>query len=130
MPAVQLRITVVQPPPGVMFSLQDRAKVLSQQTLSTGADITFTLAVERDAGGRVLGKFAMGPPAQRFLYICSGTSAGQFGTCWTRRAKISLTNLPATALLEGEIQGRAKDGGPACATVPLLRGGWRPAHDM
>jgi len=49
-----------------MFSLQDRANVLSQQTLSTGADITFTLAVERDASGRVLGKFAMGAPAQRF----------------------------------------------------------------
>ena len=124
MPTVQLRITVIQPPPGVVFSLQDRARALSQQTLSTGANITFQLEIERDAAGGVRGKFAMGPPAQRFLYICSGTSAGQMNTCWTRRAKISLMNLPEGSAIEGEIQGRSRDGGPACATVPLLRGGW------
>lgn len=121
---MHIRITLIEPPAGVMFSLQDRANVLSQQTLSTGANITFQLEIERDAGGGVRGKFAMGPPAQRFLYICSGTSAGQTDTCWSRRAKISLMNLPAGSAMEGEIQGCARDGGPACATVPLLRGGW------
>ena len=128
MPSVQLRITVIQPPAGVLFSVQDRAGVMSQQTLSTGADITFHWEIERDAGGRIRGKFAMGPPAQRFLYICSGTSAGQTNTCWSRRAKISLMALPAGAVVEGSIQGRAKDGGPACATVPLLGGGWAVAQ--
>ena len=121
---MHIRITLIEPPAGVMFSLQDRSNVRSQQTLSTGANITFQLEIERDAAGGVRGKFAMGPPAQRFLYICSGTSAGQTGSCWTRRAKISLMNLPEGAAIEGEIQGRSKYGGPACATVPLLRGGW------
>ena len=121
---MQLRITLIEPPAGVLFSLQDRANVLSQQTLSTGANITFQLEIERDAGGGVRGKFAMGPSAQRFLYICSGTSAGQTDTCWSRRAKISLMNLPEGPAIEGEIDGRSRDGGPACATMPLLRGGW------
>jgi hypothetical protein len=31
------------------------------------------------------------------------------------------------AMLEARIAGTAKDGGPACATVPLLGGGWRVA---
>ena len=31
------------------------------------------------------------------------------------------------AALEARIAGTAKDGGPACATVPLLEGGWRIA---
>ena len=52
MASVQLRITVIQPPSGVVFSLRDRAPILSQQTLSTGADIPFHWEIERDAGGR------------------------------------------------------------------------------
>jgi hypothetical protein len=31
-------------------------------------------------------------------------------------------------VLEARIAGAAGDGGPACATVPLLDGGWRVAH--
>lgn len=124
MPLVHLRIKLIQPPAGVLFSLQDRSHVPRDETLSTGDDITFQLTIEREADGRVHGKFAMGPPAQRFLYICSGTYAGQTDTCWSRRAKISLMTLPAGTAIEGHIQGRAKDGGPACATVPLLHGGW------
>lgn len=121
---MQIQITLIDPPAGVLFSLQDRANVLSQQTLSTGANITFVLEFERDAKGGVRGKLAMGPPAQRFFYVCSGTYAGQAGTVWGRRAKISLMTVPAGSILEGEISGRSKDGGPVCATVPLLRGGW------
>ncbi len=109
-----------------MFSLQDRSRNLSQQTLSTGADIAFHVEIERDASGRARGKFAMGPPPQRFLYICSGTLAGQADSCWTRRAKISLMNLPAGTELEAELMGSDRCGAPVCATVPLLDGGWRP----
>ena len=36
----------------MVFGLQGRAHVLSQQTLSTGADIPFHWEIERDAGGR------------------------------------------------------------------------------
>lgn len=122
-----LRVILRNPPPGVLFALQDNKKNLYQQTLSTGADLTFELEMEVDAAGRAKGKFAMGPPAVRFLYVNSGTSAGQFNTAITRRAKLPLLNLPDAPVLEAEINGRGKDGGPACGTVPLLHGGWRPA---
>jgi hypothetical protein len=124
MAAIQIRITLVAPLAGVLFCLQDRDNVLSQQTLSTGANLSFDLVFERGADGRVRGKHAMGPPAQRFFYINSGMSAGQFGTCWTRRAKVSLMNLPAGTSFAGTIRGTNKDGGPVCASVPLLDGGW------
>lgn len=124
MPTIQIRITLVAPLTGVMFCLQDKDNVLSQQTLSTGKNISFDLAFERDADGRVRGKHAMGPPAQRFFYVNSGTSAGQFGSSWTRRAKVSLMNLPAGTSFAGSIRGTNKDGGPVCASVPLLDGGW------
>ena len=124
MATIRIRITLVAPLAGVAFCLQDKDNVLSQQTLSTGADISFDLSFERDADGRIRGKHAMGPPAQRFFYVNSGTSAGQFGSVWTRRAKISLMNLPAGTSFAGSIRGTNKDGGPVCASVPLLDGGW------
>ncbi|MBL8239143.1 MAG: hypothetical protein JNM66_17095 [Bryobacterales bacterium] len=125
---MKLRITLLSPPPGVGFSLQDKKQQLFQHTPSTGADITFELEMEIDADGRAKGPFAMGPPAARFLYINSGSYAGQPGTVYNRRAKIPLTGLPAAPVAVAEINGRAKDGGPACATVPLLNGGWRAAR--
>ena len=70
-----------------------------------------------------------------FVYVNSGTSAGEAGSRWTRRAKVKLATLtreladaaraePGT-VLEARFQGIGRDGGPACATVPLLDGGWR-----
>ena len=124
MATLTLRITVVDPPAGVLFCLQDKANALSGHVLSTGEPLEFVVAVERDDEGRVSGRFAMGPPAARFLYICSGASAGQPGIFWQRRAKISLMNLPAGAELAARFAGTAKDGGPLCATVRPLGEGW------
>jgi hypothetical protein len=61
--------------------------------------------------------------------------AGQPDSCFTRRAKIKTGGitwqlvdqaLAQGAIIETQIEGRAGDGGPCCATVPLL-GGWRIA---
>ncbi|HEU0121222.1 MAG TPA: DUF5990 family protein [Bryobacteraceae bacterium] len=123
---VTLQITLTDPVPGVLHALQDKDNQLYSAAESTGADLTFTLTVERDDTGRVFGKFAMGTPTARFFYICSGTSAGQFGSPWTRRAKISLMALPPGNSFSGRINGRSKDGGPVCASVRLLDDGWRP----
>ena len=136
-----LRIIVIAPPKGVRFCLQSGKDQLVQPTLSTGADIPFDLTVRvKDPGNdqppRFLGPFTQGPPDQRFIYVCSGTLAGQKDSPWTRRAKIPLAGIswpliksvlkrPATPL-HATFQGTAKDGGPSCATVPLI-GGWRIA---
>jgi hypothetical protein len=84
----------------------------------------------------------VGPPSgvawaihARFLYLNSGQRAGQADSCWDRRAKVSIAGITRQLLdrlrqrpgarLEARIAGTAPDGGPACATVPLLNGGWQ-----
>ena len=72
----------------------------------------------------------------RHISLMSGTLAGQTDSCWTRGAKIRLQHITwdliqqmdtsPDAVLEARIAGKAKDGGPACASVPLLDDGWRP----
>src|ERR1700722_8801840 len=83
-----LRITVVGPPDGVQFCLQSGKSDLVGHALSTGKDISFDFSVRvADTGSgsapRYLGPFTQGPPDRRFVYICSGTLAGQRGSCWT-----------------------------------------------
>jgi hypothetical protein len=135
-----LRVTLVAPPPGVEFCLQGGPGERFDQQCSTGTDISFDFDV-RVAPGKTpgspsfLGTFTQGPPAARFVYICSGTLAGQSTSGWTRRAKVPLGGITSelitkvrkapSARLEARIRGTAGDGGPACATVPLLDAGWR-----
>lgn len=141
---VRLRILVVDPPRGVRFAVQRGKADLAPPTRSTATRIAFDLTV-RVADGRAdtlpnfLGPFAQGPPVGRFVYISSGTSAGQMDSCWTRRAKVPFAGISwamieeamanDAAVIEARIGGTARDGGPACATVPLLDGGWRVVVD-
>lgn len=137
---LRLRITVVNPPSGVTFRLQRGKDELSPPAQASEEQISFDFEV-RIGGNRpdgrpnLLGAFAQGPPASRFVYVNSGTLAGQAGSCWTRRAKVPLTSITweqieevlstENAVLEARIAGTARDGGPACATVPLLEDGWK-----
>jgi hypothetical protein len=134
---VPFRILVLNPPPGVTFRVQrGRTELLAPSSeTATSIAFDFTLRVERHADGslRLLGPFAQGPPTGRFVYVNSGKHAGQGESCWDRRAKVRLRDLPASlieqaastgAVIETQIAGTGRDGGPACATVPLV-GGWR-----
>jgi hypothetical protein len=135
-----LRITVVRPPHGVLFRLQrGRTDLVAPVHTSDDAisfDFTLRLGPRRGNGGpNFLGEFAQGTPANRFIYVNSGTSAGQADSCWDRRAKVALAGITWAlveaverapgAVLEARIQGTGRDGGPACASVPLLETGWR-----
>jgi hypothetical protein len=125
-----LRIVVVAPPPGVTFSIgSKRAGHFPGQVRSTGADLTFEV-VARVKDGRLLGDEVQGPPAERFIYVCSGTHAGDAAATWTRRAKVPLAEITLATMakggtLVGKIAGKARDGGAVCASVPLLGGGWK-----
>jgi hypothetical protein len=129
-----LRITLQHPPPGVLFCVQGKPGEYLSQTRSTDADLVFDIEVRVVAGTRprILGAVAQGPPAQRFVYICSGTYAGDKATCWSRRAKVPLTGItseliakrPRGKRLSAAILGTAGDGGPACASVRLLGREW------
>lgn len=142
---IPIRVRVVAPPSGVRFRVQRGRADLDEPTLMSDLEIAFDLTV-RVGGARpdglpnFLGPYAQGPPAGRFLYVNSGTLAGQPDSCWTRRAKVPFRGVTwsmveevlsrAGQVLEARIAGTAGDGGPACATVPLLDRGWRvvPRH--
>lgn len=137
---IAFRIIVLEPPPGVLFRLQRGREELIPPSKESAKSIAFdfTLRVETGAGGvpRFLGPFAQGPPAKRFVYVNSGKRAGQKDTFWDRRAKVMLGDIDASliekalakpgAVIETQFAGTGRDGGPACATVPLV-GGWRIA---
>ena len=140
--ALPFRIVVVDPPRGVHFRLQSGKSPgeLLPPARSTSSALTFEFELRlgeplSDGRPRFLGRLTQGPPEERFVYVNSGTSAGQPASCWTRRAKVHLSPITAAMVkevlsgeelfLEARFAGTAKDGGPACASVPLLGGAWQ-----
>src|SRR5262245_50171954 len=138
--SLPLRITMIKPPSDVPFCLQQGKDDLVPPTSDSGEivsfDFTLNIANNRSDGSpNFRGPFAQGPPGGRFIYINSGTYAGQSDSCWSRRAKIPLSGITwelieevlskSNALLEARISGTAGDGGPPCASVRLLEGGWK-----
>ena len=135
-----IRIILVHPPQDVRFCVQ-RGKAELLPPAQTGAELlTFDLAVrvgmpQANGTPNLLGPFAQGTPADRFIYVNAGTAAGQLNSTWTRRAKIKLAGITAAmieetlatpgAVLVARIASKAKDGGPAAASVPLLGDGWQ-----
>ena len=128
-----LRITILRPPPGVTFRVQrGKSELLEPDRVDDDA-ISFRFAVRlapRESGKapNFLGPFAQGTPSARFVYVNSGTYAGQKDTPWSRRAKIPLTGISWNLIqkakrdgLETQIDGTGSDGGPVCASV---RVGW------
>ena len=88
-------------------------------------DFDITVDVTGD-GANFLGKYAQGPKDARFVYVNSGTYAGQTGTCWSRRAKLSLMSITRKQIeeaiksrsrFETTMRGVGADGGPTCASV-------------
>lgn len=134
-----LRLVVLGPPAGVLFALQRGKEDLVFPVMATKEDLSFDLVVRVSAKVEELpnfhGPFVQGPRGARFIYLNSGTLAGQTDSCWTRRAKIGLQAIgwdlvnrvlsEPSKVLEARIHGRARDGGPACASVPLLNGEWK-----
>jgi hypothetical protein len=138
---IPIRVRVVNPPSGVRFRVRRGRSDLDDPARVTDGEISFDLTVRvgdtrQDGLPNFLGPYAQGPPGGRFLYVNSGTLAGQTDSCWTRRAKVPFRDITwemVEEVLSGEdmvLEARiAGDGGPACATVPLLDGGWRVAPD-
>ncbi len=117
-----LRITVVDPPPGIAYALQLGRDQLVEPTSQTKKRITFDFTVEV-VDGKLRGPAVQGKPGARFVYIGIGSYAGQPGPGW--RAKVSLEGIkPSAKRLEARFAGTGRNGTPACASVPLLEG-WK-----
>ena len=139
---LSLRITVVDPPPDILWALQlDRDEVV-KPTFGTKTRISFDFTVDivedsSTAGFRLRGPAVQGRPGERFVYLRIGAYAGQVGISAGWRAKIRLAGISRklvaavkakrSGVLEVEFAGTSPKGGPACATVPLLGAGWRVA---
>ena len=137
-----LRIRVVDPPPDVAFLVQCGKHDLTAPVKATHQALVFEfpvrIATQPNGAPNFLGAYAQGPAAARFVYVNSGTRAGQSESCWSRRAKVPLTSITWTLIekarqsgraLEVEFNGTGGDGGPTCATVKLGDRGWRVAGD-
>jgi hypothetical protein len=127
---LRLRLNVLDPPKDVRFQMQRGRSDLVPPVRQSRNALRFEFSVrigERPNGNpNFLGPFTQGPPEARFVYVNSGTLAGQPESCWTRRAKIPLTGITWQlieaarrdgAALEADMPGRGRDGSPTCATV-------------
>ena len=123
----------MDPPQGVAFAMQSGRATLVAPVSASPNTFVFEFSVSiADATSnpvRLTGEFAQGPASARFVYVNSGTYAGQTGSVWSRRAKISLADISPKlvqsalkngSVLESRIAGTGRDGGPTCATVPFL----------
>jgi hypothetical protein len=134
---VHVRVIVHNPPAGVAVAMQIGRDELQPPKTATATRLIFETEakVSRAPSGelRFTGGAVQGPPGARFLYVTWGKRAGQNDTCWDRRAKVMFGTIDERMVnacqtkgrtLQTEIAGTGKDGGPCCATVPLI-GGWR-----
>jgi hypothetical protein len=139
---LSLRITVVDPPPDIIWALQLGQDELVKPTSNSKAQISFDFTVEvvedpSAKGFRLRGPAVQGRPGGRFVYLRIGVYAGQVGTHIARRAKIGLEGISRelveaakkkrSGVLEVQFAGTDRKGEPACATVPLLGTGWHVA---
>lgn len=142
-PEIALQIVLLKPTPGVDFGLQkgsgNNYEVIQKQR-SDSKDLSFNFAVKvkgdkiKDQSPKLSGSFVQGPTNGKFIYIAVGTYAGQTGTPWSRRLKIPLTGImwkdvdqlivDPNLIMEANVPGTGKDGGPNCATVKPFDG-WK-----
>jgi hypothetical protein len=138
---IRLRIVVVSPPAGTRWAMQLGRTDLAPPIRADERAVVFETDVEVLPGSkaepfRLRGPAVQGRPGDRFLYLNSGTYAGDRASTWSRRAKVPLSGLTAwfaeaagrkSDLFECRFSGTAKDGGPACASINLPAPGWTAA---
>lgn len=126
---ITLRLTINDPVPGACYSLQGKDGEPVDAVTATEASLSLDAPVTLNDDNRLTGAFARREgPERRFVYIGIGKHAGDPESSWDRRAKIDVHDIPADLLdaarqgrtLEVRLPGRARDGGPACATVRPL----------
>lgn len=138
---ITFRIVVTNPLPGVAMMVQRGKDELIAPVEDNKSRFVFEFEITVDNSGskpNFLGKYAQGPKDQRFVYVNSGSRAGQHGTCWDRRAKLSLMSITAEmvelalsnprSLIETTMHGIGRDGGPTCASVKGIE--WRVAEHV
>lgn len=132
---------------GAVYGLQDNSTtaewVIHSGTVLPGGDLQFEISCRvrqhpKTGAPNFLGPFVHGETARRFLYLSWRPrdwrpDQPEPPGVWIRRLKIHLSpitweQIDAAAVpgcfLEARVPGVGR-GGPSCASVPLLDGGWR-----
>lgn len=130
---IPVRIIVEQPLSGVEMMVQKGRHELVSPAAGESSAIVFDVSVRgvfENGEPNFLPGIAQGPKGGRFIYVNSGTSAGDAASCWSRRAKLSLMSVTKEQIeqvladdgrvLQTTIPGRGRDGGPICASVKGL----------
>jgi hypothetical protein len=126
---VEIRVQPVieRPVPGVLHSLQAKDDhPLDPKRSASREPLVFAFPVRIGPGPRFFGdQVRREGPERRFVYVRVGQAAGDPASPWSRRMKIDIHDVPppllaqaeAGAVLVGTVQGTARDGTPAWATV-------------
>jgi hypothetical protein len=140
-----LRLILLDPPATIDYGIQrgrgSTYEPMFVQQRKLG-DITFDFSVTVSDSGKsgvpdFSGDFVQGTPARRFVYVDVGTYAGQKHTPWSRRMIVLLSGITLDQVkkalkpghrLSASVRGTGKDGGPSCATVPIING-WKVVRD-
>jgi hypothetical protein len=149
---VRLRVVCLSPPDpeqySAEFGLQDNSAtatwVIHPGKVQPNGDIHFDCECRvrpnpRTGQPNFLGPFVHGDAAKRFLYLSWRPRAWDPGqqdppcSAWVRRIKVHLSPITweeiesaiqLRGVLEAAVRGTGSDGGPSCASVPLVGGGW------
>jgi hypothetical protein len=131
---IPMRIVIKRPVSGVLHSLQSSDRdPLDPKRSAEGEALTFDFTVRAAPGPKFFGdQVRREGPVRRFVYVRIGRLAGDAASPWSRRMKIDIHDteqslLDRAAAGDGRIEiivdGTARDGTPACATVrPISRG--------
>lgn len=126
----RMRIVIAQPVVGVAHSLQSGdGDPLDPKRSLGGEGLTFDFTVRVAPGPRFFGKQVHREgPTRRFIYVRIGQMAGDHASPWSRRMKIDIHDLDEGLLAQAAaggvivitVRGTARDGTPACATLPAI----------
>lgn len=125
---IAARIVIERPVPGVLHSLQAKdGHPLMPRESSAGEKLSFEFPLRIGPGPKFFGdQVRREGPEHRFVYIRVGQAAGQHGSPWSRRMKIDIHDsdqalidqaIRDKGVIEFTVDGTARDGTPACATV-------------
>lgn len=125
--SIGLRITIEHPVPGELHSLQSGDTLpLDPKRSAAGEPLSFDFSIRIGPGPKFFGdQVRREGPTRHFVYIRIGQLAGDCASLWSRRMKIDIHDLSPDLLasaasggiIDLTIDGTAKDGTPACATV-------------
>ena len=128
---IRMRIVIEHPVPGVLHSLQSGNDTpLDPKRSASGEPLAFDFPIRIAPGPKFFGdQVRREGPTRRFVYIRIGTMAGDHASPWSRRMKIDIHHIDPALLdqalrggvLEARINGTAKDGSPACASMRPVR---------